>query len=483
MTTLGFLVIWVAVQTAPIVDVVYPRIAPGDTIPYINKVDSNFVFGSVQPAGSRLWINGIEARLNSNGSFLVFQPVDWVGKRYSLVATAGLDTTLHEVRFTTKPLPTPAGASSPTGEFPRMIELSGQPLRTDPRGTYFIFPTAGTRALASGYSAGYYRLDLTTGRSAWVEGRTIRTDLAKALPPDPVAIWKIEVEKESNGVSLFIPVDRKLLVRLADDSDGDRILIELFGAVSHIDKVSYPPGTEFIEEVTWAQTGDACIEIDVRLAGQLWGYSGRWEEKGYRLKFRSSPAVGRRLEGLRIAVDPGHGGQQDGAIGPTRLKEKSANLVCAKVLVERLEKSGATVLLTLDHDSALGLPERTALAEQFNADLFVSLHHNALPDGVNPFGDFGTGTYFYRPQSRELALAVQREVVRELGLYDEGIYYNDLAVVRPTAQPAILLETAYLMLPDQEMLIGREDYPDRLARAVEKGITSFVHERLIHRGR
>jgi N-acetylmuramoyl-L-alanine amidase len=186
---------------------------------------------------------------------------------------------------------------------------------------------------------------------------------------------------------------------------------------------------------------------------------------------------------LRVAVDPGHGGQQDGAIGPTRIKEKDANLRCAMSLAERLRQSGATVIMTLDRDSTLGLPDRTSLAEQSNVDILISLHHNGLPDGVNPFGYFGTGTYYYRPQSRALSLAVQRAVVDELGLPDEGVYYNDLALVRPTAQLAILLESAYLMLPEQEELIGREDYPNRLARAVEKGITSFVHERLTNRRR
>ena len=484
MISAGTLLLLVAINVAPVIDVVYPRSAPGDTIPYINQVDSNFVFGSVQPADSKLWIDGIEAKVNKNGSFLVFQPVNWSRKLYTLQAISDGDSSSLIVRFATKPAQPPPGLPvfSPA-DFPRLLELSSQPLRTDPRGTYFIFPTAGTRALTTGFSAGYYRLFLASGRSAWVEARTIRNDLGKSSSVDPASIWKVELDTLHGGVSLFIPLDRKLLVRLADDSQPDRLTVEMFGAVSHIDKISYPPGTEFIREVIWEQTGDACIRLDVKLEGALWGYSARWEEKGYRLSFRPAPAIGRRLEGLRVAIDPGHGGQQDGAIGPTRLKEKQANLICAKALAERLQQSGATAFLTLDRDSVLGLPERTSLAAEFNADLLISLHHNGLPDGVNPFGHFGTGTYYYRPQSRELALAVQREVIFELGLPDEGIYYNDLALVRPTTQPAILLETAYLMLPDQEELIGSEDYPNRLARAVEKGITSFVHERLTHRSR
>ncbi len=479
MNVLTAVVCWAVVQAPPTIDVVYPRIAPGDTIPYIDKVDSNFVFGSVQPLGSRLWIDGVEAPVNGNGSFLVFQPVDWRRKRYTMAAISGEDTASFEVPFAARPAKPPVATTALAPlDFPRLLELSGQPLRTDPRGTYFIFPSAGTRVLTTGFSAGYFRLSLAPGRSAWVEARTVRSDLGKTSPPDPSAIWKIDLDTLGGGVSLFIPIDRKLLVRLADDSDPDRIVLEIFGAVSHIDRISYAKGSELVREVTWEQTADACVKLEIKLARPLWGYSSHWEEKGFRLKLRPSPAVGRRLAGLRVAIDPGHGGQQDGSIGPTRRKEKQANLTCAEALARQLVKSGATVFMTLDRDSTLGLPDRTAAAEQFDADILVSLHHNALPDGVNPFGYYGTGTHFYRSQSRELAIAVQNAVVAELGLPDEGIYFDDLALVRPTAQPAILLEAAYMMLPAQEMLIGSEDYPKRLARAVEKGIASFVHERL-----
>ncbi len=484
MSLLTTFLVWSALQIAPVIDVVYPRIAPGDTIPYIAKVDSNFVFGSVQPVEAKLWINGTRASVNQNGAFLVFQPVDWSRKRYTLMAVSGQDTTSLEVKFAIKPTqPTTNLPALSPADFPRLLELSGQPLRTDPRGTYFIFPASGTKVTATGLSGGYYRLPIAPGRSAWVEARTVRNDAGKSTPSDPAIIWKIDLDTTDGVTSLFVPIDRKLLVRVADESHPEKIIVELFGAVSHIDKISYPSGTEFVREVLWEQTADGCLKLEIKLDGALWGYSSRWEERGYRLMLRRSPAVGRRLQGLRVAIDPGHGGQQDGAIGPTRLKEKQANLRCAEAVASKLEKSGATVLLTLDHDSTLSLVDRTNSADQFDADILISLHHNALPDGVNPFGYFGTGTYYYRSQSRELALMVQKEVVAELGLPDEGVYYDDLALVRPTDQPAILLEAAYMMLPDQEMLIRSEDYPVRLARAIEKGITAFVHERMTHRSR
>lgn len=484
MNSVCAIIFWAVVGVAPVIDVVYPRIAPGDTIPYIDRVDSNFVFGSVQPVDSRLWIDGVPSALYPKGAFLVFQPVEWERKRYILTAVHGSDTTVVEIPFAVKPgKPVPKVGSPPPGDFPRMLDLSGQPLRTDPKGTYFIFPAAGTRVITTGILGGYYQLPLTAGRSAWVEASTIKNDLGKSSPKEKAVVWKVELDTLDGEVSVFVPVDRKLLVRIADNTLPNRITLELFGAVSHIDRISYPPGTEFIREVTWEQTFDGCVELEIKLTSPLWGYSSHWDDTGFRLLLRPSPTIGRRLQGLRVAIDPGHGGSQDGAIGPTRLKEKQANLKCAMALADRLGQSGAVVFLTLDKDTTLGLVERTIAADNFNADILVSLHHNALPDGVNPFGYFGVGTHYYRPQSRDLALSVQREVVGELCLPDEGIYYDDLALVRPTSQPSILLESAYIMLPEQEALIESEDYPQRLARAVEKGITSFVHERMTKRDR
>ena len=480
----ALLVMVLMIQAVPVIDVVYPRTAPGEAMPYIARVDSNFIFGSVQPPGSRLWIDGIEAKVNKNGSFLAFQKVDWNRKSYLLKALLGNDSSKVEVTFSTKPVAaTPPVREYSPGDFPRQIELSGQPLRTDPRGTYFLFPTAGTKVTATSFKAGNFRIPLTADRSAWVEARTVRNDGGKASLDDPVSVWRIDIDSTESGVSLFLPIDRKLLVRLADEPSPAMLTLELFGAVSHIDKISYPAGETIIREVTWEQIADSVIRLRIGFNGSLWGYSGEWEEKGYRLTVRNAPAIGRRLEGLCIAIDPGHGGKQDGSIGPTGLKEKDANLRVAKTVVERLRNAGATVLLTLDQDSTVGLPDRTGLAESFNADLLISLHHNALPDGVNPFGNFGTGTYYYRPQSHDLAVAVQNAVVSEFGLWDEGVYYNDLALVRPTFQPGILLESAYIMLPEQETLIGSSDYPSRLARAIEKGVATFVHERLTNYSR
>jgi N-acetylmuramoyl-L-alanine amidase len=96
---------------------------------------------------------------------------------------------------------------------------------------------------------------------------------------------------------------------------------------------------------------------------------------------------------------------------------------------------------------------------------------------VNPFSSHGTSTFYYHPQSLPLARAVQRELVRELGLRDLGIGLANLAMVRPTWAPAVLTESAFMMIPEQERLLRSGEFRRREARAILRGIERFLEER------
>jgi N-acetylmuramoyl-L-alanine amidase len=475
--SVGSLLLLALTALQPQIDVVYPRIAPGDTIPRIDHVDSNFVFGSVQPPDAKLWINDTPVQVRKNGAFLAFLPVDWEKKHYVVTASTPDDSAKSIIPFTTKPVYTPPPPSA-APELPRLIELSSAPIRTDPKGTYFIFPSAGTRVLATGWSTGYYKVPIAPGRSAWVEAKSIR-DLSSGAAPSVSVITKVTVDTLGGNPIVRIPLDRKILVAIRDETEPNRLIVELFGAVSHIDRINYPHTVSLVREIYWEQPSESVVRLDMRLAGPLWGYYGVWEDKSYILHLRSAPELGRGINGLSVAIDAGHGGDLDGAIGPMRVKEKDVNLVCAITLARQLEEAGAKVILTRTTDTALGLSERVSIVEASGADILISLHHNALPDGVDPFGPgpFGTSTHYYRPQSRDLALAVQNSVVAELKLPDEGLYYDDLALARPSFMPAILLEAAYVMMPEQEAIISDPDYADRLAEAVLKGINKFIDGR------
>jgi N-acetylmuramoyl-L-alanine amidase len=135
------------------------------------------------------------------------------------------------------------------------------------------------------------------------------------------------------------------------------------------------------------------------------------------------------------------------------------------------------VLLTRSDSTPLDLFPRTSFAEQRDADVLVSIHANALPDGVNPFVNNGTSVYYFQPRSADLARALNRALVRQLGLRDLGMGRGDYALVRPTWQPAALTEGAFIMMPEQEMLLGSDAGQWRYAQGVVDGIAEFLRQR------
>jgi N-acetylmuramoyl-L-alanine amidase len=133
--------------------------------------------------------------------------------------------------------------------------------------------------------------------------------------------------------------------------------------------------------------------------------------------------------------------------------------------------------MTRTTDSAVDLWPRVAFAEAAGADLFVSIHNNALPDGINPFTNNGTSVFYNQPRSAPLASAVQRAMVRRLELPDLGIGRGDLAVIRGTWMPSVLVEGMFMILPEQEAALRTTSGTRRYARGVYDGIRTFLLDR------
>ena len=157
--------------------------------------------------------------------------------------------------------------------------------------------------------------------------------------------------------------------------------------------------------------------------------------------------------------------------------EGEANLAIAYRLERLLEEQGATVIMTRTDRSPVRLYDRTQLAESLNAEILVSIHNNALPDGVNPFENHGTSVYYFHPGSLDLARALQRGLLETLGLRDLGIGRASLALARPTWMPAVLTEGAFMMVPEQEAGLRDPQFQEAYARGVLAGIREFLMER------
>ena len=193
-----------------------------------------------------------------------------------------------------------------------------------------------------------------------------------------------------------------------------------------------------------------------------------------RLELRGAPDVDptRPLAGRRVAIDPGHPGA--GATGPTGYYEGDANLAIGRILQRILAERGAQPILIRDDREPLGLYERTAAAEEADAELFVSIHNNALPDGVRPFGREGTSTYYFHPHAAALASSVQEGMLETMRLRDLGVFWGDLAVCRMSWMPSVLTEGAFMMMPKHEAALRDPAFQALYARGVADGIESFL---------
>ena len=119
------------------------------------------------------------------------------------------------------------------------------------------------------------------------------------------------------------------------------------------------------------------------------------------------------------------------------------------------------------------LGDRPIMARRADAQAFVSIHLNAKPDGANPYLNNGSGTYYFHPQSASLARAIEARVLARLGLSDEGTWFDNLAVVRGPWMPSVLVEGAYVIVPEQEAALRTPAFQEAYALAIVEGLEEF----------
>ena len=332
---------------------------------------------------------------------------------------------------------------------PRVVELTDsiQILRTGPRMGYFaINQPYGVRARWWGENGPWTLVEPSPGQEAWIE--TAKTSLLPEGTPLPETIIpRLSTVATARSVRLVVGTTERLPFRITVDDDLHHASLLIFGATSNTDFVEQDSTDSMIGNVVWSQAAPEVYRIDVDLKQPLWGYDARYEADRLIWEFYRSPLRDSTLQGLRICVDPGHSADP-GSVGPTGLVEKDANLHIAKALKSALEAMGATVIMTRMDDEDVPLQDRPVIAQRDSADLFVSVHNNAVPDGVNPLERNGTGTFFHHPQSRDLAKAVHRDARLATGLADYGLTQANFAVIRPWQYPAILIECAFMIIPD-----------------------------------
>jgi N-acetylmuramoyl-L-alanine amidase len=218
---------------------------------------------------------------------------------------------------------------------------------------------------------------------------------------------------------------------------------------------------------------DGGAKLSVALRQPANAYFRPEGDLGLALVIEVAPQVARQVR--LIVVDAGHGGKDPGAMSPPRpgkpqLVEKHLTLDIAFRLKRLLEEAGYKVVMTRTEDVYVPLPDRVAIANNLRADAFVSVHLNSFPQ---PGAQWGTEVYFWTPQSYPLAESIYRNLLAIIGRKGNGIRQRQLYVVRHTIMPSVLVEPCYLNHPEEEELLRDENFREKIAYAICRGIMEF----------
>lgn len=365
----------------------------------------------------------------------------------------------------------------------RWLRVGALPVRPDtdlvinarptPGGTYKWFILPGTLVELTGRMQGFTRVRLDSSLEVWINDGDAVPMPAGTPAPRRVAV-NARVRPAVDWVDLVIPIigGERPAYQIAEE--GRTFRLTLYNVRGNTDIVNYVGEDTLVRTVEWTQPHDDRMELAVQLRQQPYGYLVMWDGGSLVFRIRRVPRIDphRPLHGLTIAVDPGH--PPAGATGPTGLYEGVVTLPIGEKLKALLEERGATVFMTRTTNDPLDLNVRPVLARRAGAHAFVSIHLNAYGDGVNIFNARnGSGTYFFRQLSEPLARPVQRSLVRQLGLPDLGVYYDNLAVVRPAWMPSVLTEGAFVIVPEQEAALRTDEFQERYARGIADGIEDY----------
>jgi N-acetylmuramoyl-L-alanine amidase len=228
-----------------------------------------------------------------------------------------------------------------------------------------------------------------------------------------------------------------------------------------------------------------------------------------------------RSPAFTLVLDPGHGGDRDGALAPWGDKEKDVVLAISRRVAQKVRKAGGKVVFTRTGDISVPLPNRAAIATAIRADLFVSIHLNSMPTPELRRHTHGIETYFLsadasdthasavaarensdrlagEPEadpndpvagilsdlqdadalqaSSRLAYDIHEKLVARLGAEDRGVKQAPFYVLAGARMPAVLLEVGFISHEDEGRKLETREYQEKVADAVVDGIRTFRTE-------
>lgn len=454
-------------------EIVYPK-----TNPVKINASSTFFIGSTSPK-DKLTINGIEVPVSKLGAFAQSVPLLYGINNFQIISQSTnpilstIDTVeehikKHDIKscpdkkvinfVIERPQPVASTYSVPTLiEYPVInvnVKNDNAPLRMTPVDcgvNRLSHLSKGIILSVNGEKGGFYRVYLNSKLCGWIAKSDTELPSPEQKLVQSVSILNSEVSENDEFKFFEYELDAKTPFVVKEENG---LTLQLFNI----------KGQE-----------DCTLLLNVPVT-KLFGYEAYYEWNNFVLKVRKAPQIDAKmpLKNIIIAVDPGHGGKEFGAVGALGDKEKDINLAISKKLYKELETRGAKVIMTREADVDLSLSDRVKFARDKNAALSISVHANALPDEGDPIKTKGTSVFYYHNQAKPLAQAILDSMTAQLGTKNDKVKQASLALVRPTSSVSVLIEVAYIINPDDYALLLDKNFQEKCAKAIADGIENYL---------
>ncbi|HTR82293.1 MAG TPA: N-acetylmuramoyl-L-alanine amidase [Bacteroidota bacterium] len=337
---------------------------------------------------------------------------------------------------------------------------------------------SGVRVVVSGKVGDQYRIRLGDDMEAWLP-----TDFAQLLPPETPypksLVGSLTISGNDKEDIVTVALDQRLPYLSQQTVNPTTIIVDIFGASSNTNWITHQLSGQGIQSVAWSQVAAEQYRLTITLKyAQHWGYDIAYDNGStMRIVVRRPPvytSTDSVLNRMTIAVDAGHGGDNDGAIGSTGVMEKDITLSIAKHLDSLLILKGVNVVMTRTADETVSMVERTDKILNSGAQILVSIHANSVGNSVDPELSKGTSAYYRHIGFQPLASAIYGKML-ELKLDQFGIVGSfNFTLNALTQVPNVLVETAFMSNPEDEILLLDDHFREKIAEQIMRGLEEFV---------
>jgi len=334
----------------------------------------------------------------------------------------------------------------------------------------------GVTLFADEQNSEFYKLDLGKDKPFWVEKRYVE---AQGVIPEKrgAKISKIKFYKDKKNY--LVKIDTEIQTSYKIYQKGNSLVFELYDVDFSTGPVEIKGDKDNKFTLDIKKGGGSSGVLTVNYMGfegaPIYGYGVQKEDNALVFKIRKPLDINEKkpLKGVKIAIDPGHGGDEKGAVSGG-IYEKDLNLQIAKKLNRELKKRGAKTVLTRKKDVNKGLYERVDFANKENADILISVHQNSLPNPNDFEKRHGSGVYYYNENAKKLAGSVLKNLVDATGFKDDGLHRASFALTRPSETISILVECGYIIHPGERAKLSDKDFQKTVAKAIANGVEEYL---------